>query len=189
MIRERLDLALDKLRLWLDGLAPRERILVYIAAPVTLVIVAWLGVYEPMADSLTRLDRNLERARTDARSLEELVVRHQALSREVSRLEKKAQRGGDGSLFSQLESITVPVIGREGISSMNPTIRDVDEDFREESIDMRLEGVSSQRFIRLLHAIEVRSGGMNVERATFKRQYKDPTLLDATIVVSRLQPR
>ena len=187
-MRERLEALRDEWRDRYLDLAPRERRLVQVAGAVSLVLFLWLGVWEPLDGSLTRLDRDLRNARRDAAEVGALGERHAELSREVGALEKKAGRDG-GSLFAQLESVTVPVVGRERIVSMNPATRDLDDEFREESVDLRLEGISSQRLLRLLHGIEVRSGGMNVARASFKRQYKDPALLDATIVVTRLQPR
>jgi type II secretory pathway component PulM len=188
-MRERLQPYLDQARDWHDRLAPRERNLLYGAGALSLILFLWLGVFEPVTQSINRLDRDLAIAQRDGRALNELTARYRTLEKQVSRLQKKAGRGNRGSLFSQLESVTVPVVGREQITAMNPTSRDVDADFREESVDMKLSGISAQRLVRLLHAIEVRSSGMTVERTSFKRQYKDPTLLDATIVVVRLQPR
>lgn len=187
-MRERFEALRDEWRERYLDLAPRERRLVQIAAAVSAVLILWLGIWEPLDASLTGLDRDLRNARRDATEIGALAARHAELKRQVGALEKKAGREG-GSLFAQLESITVPVVGRERIISMNPSSRDLDEEFREESVDLRLEGISSQRLLRLLHGIEVRSGGMNIERTSFKRQYKDPALLDATIVVTRLQPR
>jgi type II secretory pathway component PulM len=188
-MRERLAPYLDQLRDWHDRLAPRERYLLYGASALSLFLLLWLGIYEPITGSIMRLDRDLAIAQRDNRALEELSGRYKTLEKQVSKLQKKAGRANRGSLFAQLESVTVPVVGREQITAMNPTTRDVDADFREESVDMKLSGVSAQRLVRLLHAIEVRSGGMTVARTSFKRQYKDPTLLDTTIVVVRLQPR
>ncbi len=186
---ERLNLLLEKGRAWLDALASRERRMVQAAGAVSLVLLIWLGFYEPISDSLTRLDRDLRIARRDASAISELAQRHATLEAEVHELQKKTGKGTAHSLFAQLESLTVPVVGREHIVSMNPTTRDLDDGFRQEAIDMRLEGISSHRLIRLLHAIEVRTAGMNVDRTSFKRQYKDSALLDVTIVVTRLQPR
>lgn len=186
---DRLRLLLEEARTWLDGLAVRERRLVQGAGAISLVLLLWLGIYEPLTDSLARLDRDLRIAGRDATAIAELAQRHAVLEAEVGKLQKKAGKGTAHSLFAQLESLTVPVVGREHISSMNPTTRDLDDGFRQEAIDMRLEGISSHRLIRLLHAIEIRQAGMKVDRTSFKRQYKDPTLLDATIVVTRLQPR
>jgi hypothetical protein len=54
---------------------------------------------------------------------------------------------------------------------------------------MRLEGIPMQDLIELLYAIEYRDPPLRVTRLSFKRQYKEPTLLDATLVVGRLRPR
>ena len=189
MIREYCAPYLAKLQLWYRNLVPRERQLVQAAVAISAILFVWLGVYEPITTSIARLDRDLRIAQRDSASLGVLVDRYESVQQDFRLLERKAGRGNRGSLFAQLESVSVPVVGREQITSMNPTTRDIDSGLREESVDMKLSGISTQRLIRLLHAIEVRSNGMTVARTSFKRQYKDPGLLDATIVVVRLQPR
>ena len=189
MIHDYLTPYFEQAREWLDRLQPRERNWVYGASALSVILILWLGIYEPITQSIARVDRDLRIAQRDSVALQELTNRYQTLEKKVSHLQKKAGRANRGSLFAQLESVTVPEVGREQITAMNPTSRDIDSEFREESVDMKLSGISGQRLVRLLHAIEVRSSGMTVERTSFKRQYKDPTLLDATIVVVRLQPR
>ena len=41
---------------------------------------------------------------------------------------------------------------------------------------------------RRVHAIEQRDKPMHLARVSFKRKYKNPELVDATLVVSRLRP-
>jgi hypothetical protein len=54
---------------------------------------------------------------------------------------------------------------------------------------MRLDGVPVRELVKLLHEIEDGDPPMEVARAAFKRQYKDPTQLDVSLVVARLQPK
>jgi hypothetical protein len=179
-----------RLSQFLAGLAPRERSLLYGAVFVCVVLVLWLGVYEPMSGTLDQLDRQIEAARRDAASVAALAERHRSLEREVAKLEG----GGAGeddevSLFAQLESTTVPIVGRERIVSMNPSSRPVGDRFEEDLVDMRLEGVPLRDVIELLYTIEYKDPPMRLSRAAFKREYKDPSLIDATLVVARLSPR
>lgn len=178
----------EQLASYLDGLSPRERNMLYGAATVTAVLILWLGVYEPMTNTLTQLDRQIAIAQRDAASINALAERYRTLKHEVADLEG----GGDGngaSLFSQLESTTVPIIGRERIVSMNPSSRPVGDRFEEDLVDMRLEGVPLRQVIELLYTIEYKDPPMRLSRASFKREYKDPSLIDATLVVARLSPR
>jgi len=173
----------------LGRLAPRERMLVLGAGAVTLLLIVWLGVVEPLGESLARLDRDVARSRDDAATIGELVVRYSALRAEVDELEKAAASDQGASLFAQLESIAVPIAGRERIVAMNPSTRAVGNAWQEELVEVRIEGITVRALVSLLHAVESRDPPIAVERLAVKRQYKDQSRVDATVVVSRLRPQ
>lgn len=180
----------ERVRAFVAGLEPRERNLLYLAAGVTVVLLLWLAVWEPLAGQLDGLDQKIAAAKRDLGEIERLKVRHEALEEQVQDLERRA--GGSenaASLFAQLESVTVPIVGRERITAMNPQSRAVGDRFEEESVDMRLDGVPVRELVKLLHEIEDGEPPMEVARAAFKRQYKDPTHLDVSLVVARLKPK
>ena len=174
----------------LGRLAPRERALVLGAIAVTGVLILWLGVVEPLGGALSGLDRDVTRARADAGSIGDLVARYRALRSEVDALERGASAGAGGpSLFAQLESISVPIAGRERIIAMNPSTRAVGNELTQELVEMRIEGITMRALVSLLYAIENRDPPIAVDRVAVKRQYKDQTRVDATVVVARLRPQ
>jgi type II secretory pathway component PulM len=174
----------------LGRLAPRERLMVLGAGGVTLLLILWLGVVDPIFDSLARLDRDVARGRDDAATIGELVARYRALRGEVDKLEKSATSDqGGASLFAQLESIAVPIAGRERIIAMNPSTRAVGNELQEELVEVRIEGITMRALVSLLYAVESRDPPIAVERLAVKRQYKDQSRVDATVVVSRLRPQ
>jgi len=173
----------------LARLQPREQRMVVAAAVITAAIVVWLAVIDPIMGAVARLDRSLELARRQAASISELAAHYSALRAEVEGAEHGAAADhGGASLFARLESIAVPAVGREHISSMNPSSRQVGEKFVEESVELHLEGVAMRDLLTLLYAIE-QSGPMRLARISFKRQYKNQSLLDANLVVVRLRPQ
>jgi len=174
----------------LGRLAPRERALVLGAGGVTLLLILWLGVVEPLVDSLAGLDRDVLRGREDASSVGGLVARYRTLRAEVDQLERGATSDQSGaSLFAQLEAISVPIAGRERIIAMNPSTRAIGNELQQELVEMRIEGITVRALVSLLHAIENREPPIAVERIAVKRQYKDQTKVDATVVVARLRPQ
>ena len=54
-------------------------------------------------------------------------------------------------------------------------------------MEMRVEGIQMKSLVSLLYAIEQRDKPMHLARVSFKRKYKNPELVDATLVVSRLR--
>jgi len=174
----------------LGKLAPRERALVLGAGVVTLVLLLWLGIVEPLGDSLSRLDRDVARGRDDAASIGSLVARYRALHAEVDGLERSAKGDqGGASLFAQLESISVPIAGRERIIAMNPSTRTIGNELQQELVELRIEGITMRALVQLLYAVENRDPPITIERLGVKRQYKDATRVDATVVVARLRPQ
>lgn len=174
----------------LGRLAPRERLMVLGAGGVALLLLVWLGVVEPLGESLARLDRDVARSRDDAATIGELVTRYRALRGEVDKLEKSAASDqGGASLFAQLESIAVPLAGRERIIAMNPSSRAVGNELQEELVEVRIEGITMRALVNLLYEIERREPPIAVDRLAVKRQYKDQSRVDATVVVSRLRPQ
>ena len=174
----------------LTRLAPRERMMVLVAGGVTLLLIVWLGVVDPLVESLATLDRDVARGRDDAATIGDLVGRYRALRGDVDKLEKGAASDqGGASLFAQLESIAVPIAGRERIIAMNPSTRAVGNELQEELVEVRIEGITMRALVSLLYAVESRDPPIAVERLSVKREYKDQSRIDATIVVSRLRPQ
>ena len=173
---------------WFAQLETRERRLVVGGAIAALCVVVWLGVVEPIGEALERLDRGIQAARRDAAVVGGLAARYKRLQAQASGLERaSADESGNTSVFAQLESIAVPIAGRERIAAMNPSTRSVGERLTEESVELRLEGVPMRSLVSLLHAIEQRDRPLALVRVSFKRQYKNPELVDATLVVARLR--
>jgi type II secretory pathway component PulM len=173
---------------WLGGLEPRERWLVLAGGGAALLVLAWIAVVEPIGEALERLDRSIQAARRDAEVIGGLAGRYRALQTQVNALERTGGDAADGTtVFAQLESIAVPIAGRERIAAMNPSSRSVGERLTEESVELRLEGVPMRSLVNLLHAVEQRDRPLALVRVSFKRQYKNPELVDATLVVARLR--
>lgn len=182
-LRARADEALGKL-------APRERVMVVLAAAVTVLLVLWLAVIDPMSDWIARLDRDVARSREDAATIGGLVARYRTLRSEVEGLERSAKGDqGGSSLFAQLESISVPIAGRDRIVAMNPSTRTIGNELQQELVEMRIEGITMRGLVQLLYAIDNHDPPISVERLAVKREYKDQSRVDATVVVARLRPQ
>jgi len=180
----------ERLAGFLAGLEARERVLLFAGVSVAVLLLLWLAVWEPLVGQLDGLDRNIAAAQRDQAEIARLKGRYEELQSQVQDLERRAGgTEGGASLFAQLESVTVPIIGRDRIASMSPQTRSVGDRFEEESVDMRIDGVPVRELVKLLHEIEDGSPSMDVSRATFKRQYKDQSQLDVSLVVARLKPK
>jgi type II secretory pathway component PulM len=174
----------------LGRLEPREQRIVLAGAGVVVILFVWLGVIDPIAAAMTRLDRNLAQARRQAASIVVLTGRYAKLRSEVTAAQQATSGdASSASLFAQLESVAVPVVGREHISSMNPTSRQVGDKLTEEAVEMHLDGTGSRELVTLLYAIERSGRAMRVARISAKRQYKNQALLDVTLQVVRLRPQ
>jgi hypothetical protein len=172
---------------WLAQLETRERTLVLGSALAALCAIVWLGVVEPIGDSLERLDRGIQAARRDAGLVGGLAARYKRLQAQASSLER-AGTSDDGTRRSSRSSnsIAVPIAGRERIAAMNPSTRSRRRAAHRGVGRAPHRGRADAIAGELLHAIEQRDRPLNLVRVSFKRQYKNPELVDATLVVARL---
>lgn len=75
------DAQLARLREWLSTLAPRERVMVGIAAAFTVFTILYLGIWEPLAIAHATRAENLATARAQANRLETVGAEAQKLRR------------------------------------------------------------------------------------------------------------
>ena len=167
-------------------LAPRERTLLQVAIALSIGVVLWLlvaGVGDAKAELRTRIG-------SKERQLEEI----HRLRAEYLRLERLAASATDTtvpdsfSLFSFLDGAGKNAVTREKVLALSPSSRAVGDRLVEQSVEMKLAGVSLQQLVDLLHQIENARAPLSILRLQMKKQASDPYAFDITLVVSSLGP-
>ena len=179
---------LARLRVLLERLSPRERVLVGSGAAAGLIVTVWV-LGGMLAEHQTTLQAQIAASQRDLVEVGRLRDRYLELRAEHAAVRKKLEHGGrDFSLFSHIEGVARDVVSRDRIAAMNPSTRTVAEDLQEEDVELRLSGVSLRELVSLLYRVEKTDLPLLTSRLQMKKRYDQPFVYDATLVIGHLRP-
>lgn len=166
-------------------LNPRERLIVTAGMAVIALVAAWFLLLEPYFEAMNRLDRKilaLERNVTDAG-----LMRDQVVSLRGQLASVNTRQRGKRQLFSQVENLTEKTGVRDQLLSMRPQPATTQGDFRQQLVEIRLERMTLAQLVKLIHAVEYRSGGIQVKSMRVRPRFEDRSLLDVNLVLMSLE--
>src|SRR5262245_20675046 len=88
------------------------------------------------------------------------------------------------SIFSRLEELASKSGIRHKILYMKPTVTTPSEVYNEESVEVKMEGVTLQQLLRYLHQIENSPQLLKIKRLEIKPRFDNRQILTATFRVS-----
>jgi general secretion pathway protein M len=171
-------------------MSPRERWLVAGAILFVGIAILYGFVIQPLVDNersyQTRAQRKLE-ALTEFR---DLAKEYRELEFTLKQLEERALDGdSQGSLLAVMESEAKKLGLADKIASMKPFTTELDSGVVQSSVEMRVEKVDLKGLVDLLERLEKGKQSAVTSRLRIKTRFDDPTLLDATVMVSTLEAR
>ena len=166
----------ERLRVTLARLAPRERRLLGAAAAVAgLVVVTHLAL--SAWDGVAAL-----RSRVAGRERELAAV--QALAARLRSGVTPAD-AAEPPLVTRLEQVATGTVGRERIADMTPGTEQLGAGVQEERVTLRVSGASLAEVVSLLHALEVGPVPLPVARLELRKLPAAQAQFAATIEVAR----
>jgi len=166
-------------------LNPREKTIVSAVLVFLVLLVVWFVLLSPYFKTMDRLERKLVGLE---RNLAEINrMRGQILQLRSQLASVGQQRQGTSPLFSQVESLTEQTGVRDQLLSMRPQPATVQGGFRQQLVEIRLESLSLAQLVQLLHAVEYRSGGIQVKSMRIKPRFEDRSMLDVNMVLMLLE--
>jgi hypothetical protein len=130
------------------------------------------------------------RARVAAkeRELSEVVAlrrTYQTLRREADRVQATAE--ANISVFALLEGLATNTIGRDKVASITPAGRETRDGLDQETIELKLSGVSLRELIEFLYKIDTTGTALRVVHLSVKKRYKDPYAFDVAVTTRALR--
>lgn len=165
-------------------LAPREKLLLQIAAGATAVVLVYLTfawTQSARAELRTKIAAK-ERQLEEIQELRKVYLQLKQQAETVTATQ--AERPENFSLFSFLDGIGTKTLTREKILAMSPSSKTIADKYVEESVEMRLSAVSLSQVVNLLHQIENAPTPLLVARLQMKKRFNDPYNFDVTLVVA-----
>lgn len=169
-------------------LSSRERLLVGLAGAAALIIALYTLVWEPLNEGRVELARRIQVKRQELTEMQSMREDYLALLNQFELRQKIIERADPKfSLFPHIEATVGQVVGREKIASMNPTNKDIGDAYREESVEIKLTGISLQQLTDLMYRIEKSPQPLRFTRMSVKKRVRDPQSFDVTATVSMLK--
>ncbi len=170
-------------------LSSRERRLLEGAVGVMLAFVFYSFVWEPLQDSQVQLAKRIQLKQRELAEMQQMRDEYLELMNQFELRQKIIERADPKfSLFPHIESTVMQVLGgRDKIASMNPQNKDLGGAYREESVELKLNGISLQQLEDLMYHIEKGGEPLRLTRLQVKKRARDPQTFDIIATVSMLK--
>ncbi len=174
---------------YFDRLAPREKLLLLVAAAVTVLILGYSFVWDPLQAGAAQLSRRIS---LRERELEEILRQREQyleLLRQLEAYGDISEMDPNFNLLGYLQGVVTAAVSREKITSLNPTTRPKAEapEFVEEMVEIKLAGVSLPQIVDLLHRVEKGEHPLHFSRVSIKKRVNDPYSFDVQATVAVLK--
>src|SRR5215813_15122220 len=127
---------------------PRERLFIGGAGAALVLFLIFKLAIDPMFKHSAELDRQIVTAR---RQLDELRTMQQEYQRQksvVDSINNQLKKQPNFSIFSRLEELAGQTGIRNKIVHMKPTISTPNEVYKEESVEVKMEGVTLEQLVQ-----------------------------------------
>jgi general secretion pathway protein M len=170
-------------------LSPRERVLVGLAGGALLVIALYTLIWEPLDDGRIALARRITVKTNELHEMQHMREVYLDLLNQFELRQKIIDRADPKfSLFPHIEATVGQVVGREKIASMNPQNKELGGGaYREESVEIKLTGVTLEQLTDLMYRIEKSPQPLRFTRMQVKKRAREPSTFDVTATVSLLR--
>jgi general secretion pathway protein M len=171
------------------NLQTRERLLVIGAAVVLLLMLVFLMVIDPQLARSARLDRQIRAAQSQLRDIQTESREYLRHKRVLDRINQQLTQQRTFSLFSRLEQLARQTGIRKQIQYMKPTVSTPNDLYREDAVEIKMEGVTLAQLIIYLDQVERSPQLLKIKRLSVKPQRQNRQMLSAVIRVSTFIPK
>lgn len=167
------------------NMSQRERWLIGAGIAFVLLVSIWLGVISPYRESMELLDRQIASRQQQLEEMQELAARYQTLETQIRQAQNRPSRSRDFSLFSFVETLAEDLSVRDRLVSLRPNETSTRGEFKEESVEIKLERLTLEQLVQLLYGLEEGEAALDVKNMRLKTRFEDRSLFDMTASVSR----
>jgi general secretion pathway protein M len=170
-------------------LSARERTILGVGGAAMVVIGLYSLVWEPLAEGRVRLAQRIAGKQRQLEEIQGMRETYMGLLRQLEASQQVLDRADPKfSLFPHIEATVAQVVGRDKIKSMNPENKEIGGAYREDSVELKLAGISLDQLVDMMYRIEKGAHPLRITRLQVKKQLRDPHMFDVTATVSMLKP-
>ncbi len=168
-------------------LSSRERWFVGLAGVALMGTLLSLLVILPLWEMRGRLQVKVSAKERELTEVAALANTYEQLRREIEAVGSTSSTAM--SPFAFLEGLTTSTLGREKLAAINPAGREERGGVVQETIELKLSGVSLQELVDLLYKIDAAGTTLRSSNLAVKKRYKDPYTFDVTLTAIALNTR
>jgi len=166
-------------------LAFREKVVLGLGTLFGVVLLAYTLIITPYMEKVRVLDRRIAQKTVELKEISILREEYLEIKRKMEELKGKAgKRGKSFPLFSYLESLAAKTLIKGNIASMKPQSTPLGEHYKESSVAVKLESITTRQLVDYLFRIENSEAFLRIKRLHLKKRHDNPEYLDATFLVS-----
>lgn len=178
-------IAINRITRYINKLSNREKTIVVLGLMGATAIILYGSIVAPVVDRYTGLERVISQKESQYKDILQLKGEYAALQKEYKELEKAASRTKEGfSPLTFMENVSVQARIKDKVISMKPILTPIGGDYRESSIEVKIEKIVLEQIMRYLHIIEGSEYPLRVKTLHLKSRFDDPGLMDASVTVS-----
>lgn len=172
---------------FLARLSSRERVFLGAATLAVGITIGYVFVIDPLWEMQARLRTRITTKEREVREVAVLGRTYETLRQEVDRL--RPPQSAAVSPFAVLEGLATNTFGRDKLTAINPAGRETYDGVEQETIELKLSGVSLQEVVALLYKMGTAGSTLRCTNLTIKKRYKDPYTFDVALTATALTPR
>ncbi len=168
----------------LSQLEKRELIMLGCGALFAIVVLLYIGIYEPYQNALTSAGKAIAAKRRQIVEVQQLQAEYFSLQEMTKNIEGQLAKRSGLSALALLENIASTVGSRENLSYIRPQPAQTQGEIYIENLDIKLEKLTLQQVLQLLWNIDTAKTPMQIKNLRLKQRFDNQALTDATLTVS-----
>ena len=165
-------------------LAKRERLFVSLAVCAVALFILLEFVILPFFKERSRMKRGIITKQVELRDVQQGNAKVKALISNSQGLEQSLMKREQGfALFSYLEKAAGTAKVKENIKSMKPSTSKGQGDYKESTVEVRIEAVTLQQLVDYLYRIESPDKVVYIKRMSIQENKKGKGYIDAILQV------
>ena len=177
---------LERLRVAFDNLSLRERTLVAGAGAAAIAALFYVGLVMPALAASDNAAQRVHAAEQQLKAMRRLRQEYDDVVHRLASVEARIAEGSRGNVRTALENLAQQTDVK--IESMEPQASPANEQYRETKVAVRLESVTLQQAVKLLHRIETHPKQvLSVKKLRFQNRSDKLQLLNLSFTVSSFE--
>lgn len=166
------------------NLQARERMFIGGAGAALVLFLIFKLTIDPTLKRSAEVDRQIVAAQRQLNELRTMQQEYQRQKNVVTSINTQLKRQPNFAIFSRLEELAGQTGIRGKIIHMKPTVSTPSEVYNEESVEVKMEGITLEQLVSYLQLVENSPQLLKIKRLEMKPHFGNRQILTVTFRVS-----